>query len=219
MQIETRLAHRSNYGGKRTGKVEYLVIHYTGNDGDSAYSNARYFEQALTPPVSAHYFVDDQRIVRTVPEDHIAYHCGASTYRHPRCRNGNSIGIELCDSCRDGAVMVTDKTLRRAAELVGQLMKVYNIPADRVLRHYDVTGKNCPAYWVEDPAGFEAFKVLAASGGLVERSQVILDGEPVPVERILWQGTNYIKLRDLAAALDLEVGHVGSIAVLNRRKT
>ena len=50
--IKTQLAHRSNYGGKRTQKIEWIVMHYTANDGDSDESNGRYFQQALNPLAS-----------------------------------------------------------------------------------------------------------------------------------------------------------------------
>lgn len=210
-------AHRANYGGKRTMKVEYLVLHYTANDGDSDSANAAYFQRRLTPPTSAHYFVDDDSVTLTVPEDHVAYHCGGSTYYHPACRNANSIGIELCDARRDGQVMATEKTLQNAAQLTAQLMERYGIGLERVVLHYDVTHKACPAYWVRDRSGFEAFKKLVTEAAeMVEKSEMIVDGKRVPVERILKNGVNYVKIRDVAAALGLEVGYEGSIAVLHR---
>ena len=52
---------------------------------------------------------------------------------------------------------------------------------------------------------------------VVEKSKIIVDGKEVSVERILKDGTNYVKVRDLAAALDLEVSNKGNIAVLNHK--
>ena len=52
---------------------------------------------------------------------------------------------------------------------------------------------------------------------VVEKSKIIVDGKEIAVDRILKDGTNYIKVRDLAAALDLEVSNQGSIAVFNRK--
>ena len=115
--VRTELAHRANYGVRR-GKIEWIVMHYTANDGDSGMSNARYFQKALNPVASAHYFVDDREIVQSVPDEYVAYHCGAYKYRHPFCRNYNSIGIEMCDAKRDGKMMATEQTLENAAELV-----------------------------------------------------------------------------------------------------
>lgn len=215
--IKTQLAHRSNYGGKRTAKIEWIVMHYTANDGDSDESNGRYFQQPLSPVASAHYFVDDDSITRSVPDDFVAYHCGAQTYRHPYCRNANSIGVELCDAKRDGRVMATDKTIANAAELVYQLCKQYNIPFDHIIRHYDVTGKLCPAYWVKGD-GLQKFRrQVEEVGEVVTDSYMIVDGKKVPVQRILKGGTNYVKVRDIAKALNLEVGFQGNIATLKRK--
>ena len=74
--VRVELAHRANYGVRR-GKIEWIVMHYTANDGDSGMSNARYFQKALNPVASAHYFVDDREIVQSVPDEYVAYHCGA----------------------------------------------------------------------------------------------------------------------------------------------
>ena len=216
--MKTQLAHRSNYGGKRTAKIEWIVMHYTANDGDSDESNGRYFQRPLNPVASAHYFVDDDSITRSVPDDYVAYHCGAYRYKHPSCRNANSIGVEMCDAKRDGRVMATDKTLQNAAELVYSLCKQYGIPYDHIIRHYDVTGKLCPAYWVQGD-GLQKFrKQVEEVGEVVTDSYMIVDGKKVPVQRILKNGTNYVKIRDVAKALDLEVGFQGNIATLNRKK-
>ena len=84
--------------------------------------------------------------------------------------------------------------------------------------HYDVTHKACPAYWVKDRSGFERFKKMVQEADeMVERSYMIVDGKKVEVERILKDGTNFIKIRDIAKALDLEVGFKGSIATLTSK--
>lgn len=216
--MKTQLAHRSNYGGKRTAKIEWIVMHYTANDGDSDESNGRYFQRPLNPVASAHYFVDDDSITRSVPDDYVAYHCGAYQYKHPSCRNANSIGIEMCDAKRDGKVMATEKTIQNAAELVYQLCKQYKIPYDHIIRHYDVTGKLCPAYWVKGDGLAKFRRQVEEVGEVVEKSYMIVDGKKVEVSRILKNGTNYVKIRDVAAALGLEVGFQGNIATLNRKK-
>lgn len=216
--MKTQLAHRSNYGGKRTAKIEWIVMHYTANDGDSDESNGRYFQRPLNPVASAHYFVDDDSITRSVPDDFVAYHCGAYQYKHPSCRNANSIGIEMCDAKRDGKVMATEKTIQNAAELVYQLCKQYKIPYDHIIRHYDVTGKLCPAYWVKGDGLAKFRRQVEEVGEVVEKSYMIVDGKKVEVSRILKNGTNYVKIRDVAKALDLEVGFQGNIATLNRKK-
>lgn len=52
---------------------------------------------------------------------------------------------------------------------------------------------------------------------VVEKSKMIIDGKEVAVERILKDGTNYVKVRDIAAALGLEVSNKGNIAVLTHK--
>lgn len=150
---------RDNYGGRRKG-TEYLVFHYTAGDGDTAEDNGTYFARE---PVgaSAHWFVDETEAVLSVPEDHIAWHCGADRYLHPRCRNHNSIAVELC-SRRDenGNYHIPKKTLKNGQALGRMLMKQYGIPVENVLRHYDVTGKKCPAPLVEAGAWKEFLEEL-----------------------------------------------------------
>lgn len=218
VRIKEQPACRSNYGGRRTGKIEWIVMHYTGNDGDSDEANGRYFQQALNPVASAHYFVDDDSITRSVPDDYVAYHCGAQTYKHPSCRNANSIGVEMCDAKRDGKVMATDKTIANAAELVYWLCRQYGVPYDHIIRHYDVTGKLCPAYWVNGNGLAKFRRQVEEVGEVVEKSYMIVDGKKVEVNRILKGGVNYVKIRDIAKALNLDVGNQGNIAVLSTRK-
>lgn len=142
-------AHPGNYGGKLR-KVEYIVIHYTANDGDTDENNGKYFGKELERKASAHYFVDDDSVTSSVPPTSIAFHCGATKYKHPECRNNNSIGIEICDDVRNGKIYPSAKTIENTLAVTRWLMKKYNIPKERVIRHYDVTGKLCPAYWVDD---------------------------------------------------------------------
>lgn len=147
MNLRTELANSKNYGGSRdTSTVRYLVIHYTANDGDSDQNNGLYFKNNYVG-ASAHYFVDSDSVTQSVPDNYVAWHCGANTYKHPSCRNSNSIGIELCDDRKNGVIYPTNETIANALELVEYLMNKYSIPKENVIRHYDVTGKLCPDYW------------------------------------------------------------------------
>lgn len=147
MNIKTNLANRANYGDIRSlNSIKYIVIHYTANDGDTAENNGTYFKNNAIE-TSAHYFVDSDSIVQSVPDDCVAWHCGALAYRHPECRNANSIGIEICDDVKDGIIYPSAKTITNVLKLVEWLMKKYSIKKENVIRHYDVTGKLCPAYW------------------------------------------------------------------------
>lgn len=141
--------HPANYGGPRTGPVRYIVVHYTAGDGDTAWDNGLYFSRG-SRGASAHWFVDEREAVLSVPEEAVAWHCGANAYRHPDCRNGNSLGVELCSrKDRQGNYYFSPRTLENGAALIRELMRRYDVPLERVVRHYDVTGKLCPAPLVE----------------------------------------------------------------------
>lgn len=146
--FKINFANRKNYGSIRTS-IKYIVIHYTANDGDSDEGNSNYFKNNIVN-ASAHYFVDNDSITQAVPDNYIAYHCGANNYKHSECRNSNSIAIELCDSVKNGVIYPDAETINNAIELTKHLMKKYNISKENVIRHYDVTGKHCPVYWVND---------------------------------------------------------------------
>lgn len=157
MEIKTKLARRDNYGGaRRLDDIKYIVIHYTGNKGDTAKNNADYFAREVAG-VSAHYFVDESEVWQSVPDDRTAWHCGTKgTYYHPKCRNRNSVGVEIC--MLDKLGKVRQASIDNAAELVRMLMDMYDVPVENVIRHYDVTHKNCPAPMVADAGLWKKFK-------------------------------------------------------------
>lgn len=162
MEIKTKCCNPANYGGTRgMVQVDWIVVHYTSNHGDTAKNNADYFaREKLSSPASAHFFVDESEVWNSVPIYRIAYHCGAKTYKHPACRNTNSIGVEVC--MLDKHAVIRKDAIRHAAELVRELMTKYDIDADHVVRHYDVTGKDCPAPMVQNPALWEQFLDMIA---------------------------------------------------------
>ena len=153
----------SNYRAGRTQPVRYIVMHYTANNGDTAKNNCDYYHRVGGLQASAHYFCDEHGAMQSVRECDTAWHCGARAYWHPECRNGNSIGIEMCSRKRaDGSYYILPETVANAAALAREIMQRYGIDTDHVLRHYDVTGKRCPMPWVDDPAQWDAFKASLA---------------------------------------------------------
>lgn len=148
-------AHRGNYSPGRVYPVEYIVVHYTTNSGDTAKNNLDYFARTKTG-TSAHYFVDENEVCQSVQDTDVAWHCGSKNPRHPYCRNANSIGVEMCNSVGS----VPEAVRERTAAFVRQKMKEYGLDVNHVLRHYDVTGKRCPAPWVDDPQAWMDFKAL-----------------------------------------------------------
>ena len=148
-------AHTGNYQKGRTQPIEYIVVHYTANSGDTAQNNLDYFSRAKTG-TSAHYFVDENEVCQSIQDTDVAWHCGSKNPRHPYCRNANSIGIEMCNSVGG----VPEAVRARTAAFVRQKMKEYGIDSSHVLRHYDVTGKRCPAPWVDNPEEWMEFKKM-----------------------------------------------------------
>lgn len=147
-----------NFGEASNRHIQYIVIHYTANDGDTAYGNTKYFKNEYRG-ASAHYFVDENEICRCVLDKDIAWHCGAKDYNHEYCRNTNSIGIEMCSRIdKRGNYYFLNETTVNTQELVKELMDKYNIPAENVIRHYDVTGKICPKPYVQDENLWKEFK-------------------------------------------------------------
>lgn len=169
--LNTNYANKSNYGSKRnTSAIRYIVWHYTANDGDSAANNGKYFANNIVS-ASAHYFVDDDFVTQSVPDDYIAWSVGGARYSnykttggatyYNKCTNANSLNIELCDTVKDGIYAASEKTLANAIGLTRSLMQTYQIPIENVIRHFDVTGKNCPAYYVDNAKWNEVKEKIA----------------------------------------------------------
>lgn len=142
-----------NYTNGELSRIKYIVIHYVGALG-GAEANCKYYASQYVG-ASAHYFVGfNGEIWQSVEDKNVAWHCGAKTYKHPECRNTNSLGIELCvrnkgsqtDTSRDW--YFEESTVREAKKLTKTLMEQYGIKEDHVIRHYDVTGKICPNPYV-----------------------------------------------------------------------
>lgn len=155
----------SNFERGRALPVSFLVYHYVGAEGD-AEANACYYSAYKNLLASAHYFVDhapNAEIWSSVQESDTAWHCGRTDgkYRHPKCRNANSIGIEMCcHKDKYGNWFIDKETMQKAAELGRDIMQRYNIPISNVLRHYDVTGKLCPRPLIDEVKWAEFKQIL-----------------------------------------------------------
>ena len=156
MEINKRIT-KVNFKKGVNKQNKYIVIHYVGAEG-GAEANCKYFERFYRG-TSAHYFVGHAgEIWQCVEDKDIAWHCGAVKHKHAECKNANSIGIEMC--CRKGANgwYFEKATITSTIGLVKELMAKYGIPVDRVIRHYDVTGKRCPEPYVRNTADWNLFK-------------------------------------------------------------
>lgn len=150
MVIHKKIASPLSYDGtyKRKKKdVRAIVIHYTGNVGDTAKNNADYFKKGNTRYAGAHYFVDKKGTVyQSIKCDRIAYSVGGSKYNmggqyYGIYGNHNTISIELCDCTKKDPYSA--KEIKSIKKLIKHIRKHYP-KARKIIRHYDVNGKYCP---------------------------------------------------------------------------
>lgn len=138
--------------GEQTDAVEYIVIHYLGNPKTSAQENRDYFESLKDSgdvSMSANFVVGiDGEIIECVPPGEIAY---ASNEM-----NSKSISIENCHL--DDTGRFTEDTYKACVELAAWLAEEYDIDREHIIRHYDVTGKACPLYYVEHEDKWEKLR-------------------------------------------------------------
>ncbi len=174
MNINRQYITKINFTDKNdTARIKYIVIHYFG--GLSTAKNLAAYWAREYVGASAHYVVGHEgEIFQIVEDDDVAWHCGTSgAYKHPTCRNSNSIGIEMAVKKENtGTLNATDKdwyftleTVTATIELTRQLMKKYNAPVENVIRHYDVTGKICPNpyYYNLLPTTWRVFKTAISA--------------------------------------------------------
>ena len=167
----TKMHTSVNYSKGNSGR-KYIVIHYTGNQTDTAKANANYFK-TVNRGASAHYFVDATSIYEVVSPSDTSWAVGRNFGKNNLfgvCTNANSISIELCST--NGAF--ADATVNNAVELTKSLMAQYGIAASHVVRHWDVCSKQCPAWsgWLPaDESKWQDFKARLTSTGGEEEMQ------------------------------------------------
>ena len=210
-------ALRCNYGNARVlNTIKYIIIHYTANDGDTALSNAKYFARG-NRGASAHYFVDSNNIVQSVEDNYVAWSVGGSKYSdcsktvggkfYGICNNSNSINIELCDDIKNGNIYPTEAAISNAIDLVRSLMEKYNISSNNVIRHFDVNGKRCPAYWCGDSqknGKWQKFKNSILEEEQIMKQNIKINGKIKTVDAINKDGYTYIKIRGLSDILNID---------------
>jgi N-acetylmuramoyl-L-alanine amidase len=143
--------------------VKAIIIHWVANPKTSAMANRNFFENrkhGKTGFGSAHFFVDlDGSYLQCLPEDEVAYHVGAKTYKELALKNistypnDSSLGIEVTHEDWTGRFSIIVELA--TAKLTAYLLKKYNLTVEDVYRHYDITGKDCPKYYVEHTKEWE----------------------------------------------------------------
>lgn len=140
--------------GIATDKIRSVVIHYIGNPGTTAQQNRNYFESLATDgegvSMSSNFVIGlEGEVIACVPPGEVAYASNS--------RNHDTISIENCHPDATGAF--TEETYRSLVRLTAWLCDAYQLdPRDGgVIRHHDVTGKDCPKYFVDHPEAWEQF--------------------------------------------------------------
>ena len=152
--IDVQLLTVNEYSrpGTKTERINGIVIHYTANPGSTGMQNRNYFEglkDSHITKASSHFIVGlDGEIVQCIPTWEEAY---ASNDRNP-----DTVSIETCHPNEDGKY--TQATYKSMVQLTAWLCKKFDLTEKDVIRHYDITGKICPKYFVEDEAAWEKFR-------------------------------------------------------------
>ena len=153
-------------------QINGIVIHYTANPGSTAQNNRDYFEglkDSHETKVSSHFVVGiEGEIVQCIPSSEIAYASNS--------RNSDTLSIECCHPDETGKF--TDATYTSLVRLTGWLCYRFNLTSEDVIRHYDVTGKICPKYYVDHPEAWEQFKTdVGEQIKVVEQEVLAGEGE------------------------------------------
>jgi N-acetylmuramoyl-L-alanine amidase len=151
--------------GKPLTGVKGIVIHWVANPGTTALANRNYFEGLKNQTVrfaSAHFIIGLRgEVIQCLLENEVGYHAGAERYSDIALKNLSSypnnctLGIELCHTNWEGEF--TPETLQSAKELVLELCERYGLGRENIYRHFDITGKDCPRYFVNRPEAWEQF--------------------------------------------------------------
>lgn len=160
IEIDQNLTDVNYSAGSVNGRIQYIVIQFTGNDGDTAWANTNYLKTKKRG-FSAHYFVDETSIWQCVMDGDVAWHCDfRNLQRQPVCDNTNSLGIAMCSRRHNNGIFYfKDDTVANTVGLTARLMEMYNVPLQNVLRHYDVTGENTFDPFVRDASEWASFQI------------------------------------------------------------
>lgn len=206
-----------NYAQRETREIEFIVLHYTANNGDTAQGNCNYFANNIVG-ASAHYFVDENEVVKSVQEHDVAWHCETAglPFTHKKCRNLNSIGIEMCSrKDENGNYYIKPETVANAIKFVRELMSKYNIPVSHVLRHYDVKPKICPRPWVEDERLWFEFLNKLEGKEMAEKRYNTIAELPEWAKSTIEHMVNCGKIAD-GNKLDLSMDMIRILVMMNR---
>ena len=133
-------------------QIDGILVHYTANPGSTAQQNHDYFEglkDSQSTKASSHFIIGlDGEVIQCIPSSEWAY---ASNNR-----NSDTLSIECCHPDESG--QFTNATYQSLVQLTGWLCHRFGLSSEDVIRHYDVTGKDCPKYFVEHEDAWVQFR-------------------------------------------------------------
>ncbi|EUJ27395.1 N-acetylmuramoyl-L-alanine amidase [Listeria floridensis FSL S10-1187] len=155
--------------GIKLEAIRKIVMHYTANPEMTAHEHYEWLNQERKRYASAHFFVDRNETLCVVPTDEVAYHANdrarfvnGELYRGTKAllpdANYLSLSIEMCV---DRNIEIASEIEMRALELAVFLCAKHQLEATDIIRHFDISGKFCPAPWVNNPERFEQFRSKA----------------------------------------------------------
>ncbi len=139
--------HGNARSGTKLSGINNIVIHYVGNPGTTAKNNRDFFDKENTD-VSSNFVVGlDGEIIQCLP----VYEKSAAS----NWRNSDTISIEVCHEDEDGKF--NSQTYASVVKLTAWLCKEFDLKSSDVIRHYDITGKMCPVYYVNNKDAWKTF--------------------------------------------------------------
>ncbi len=152
--IDVQLLTPNEYSRPKieTSRIKNIVIHYVANPRSTAQMNRDYFEglkDSQLTSASSHFIVGlEGEIIQCIPTTEVAYASNEA--------NGYSVSIEVCHP--DATGEFSEITYESVVELTAYLCEKFNLDADDIIRHYDITGKMCPLYYVENEEEWEQLR-------------------------------------------------------------
>ena len=148
--IDSQIIAKESGGrsGRELSAIKNIVIHYVGNPGTTAQNNRDYFDKESTQ-VSSHFIVGLKgEIIQCLPLNEKS---AASNWR-----NKDTISIEVCHPDESGKF--SSDTYHSLIRLTSWLCKSFYLDQNDVIRHFDITGKICPKFYVENEDEWDILK-------------------------------------------------------------
>ena len=160
-----------SYGGVRPlSAVKYIVIHYTACANDTAKNNCLYFANGNQREAGAHFFADQSgKVYQSIPKQYVAWAVGGDKWDNDggsyygKATNYNTVSIELCDNLYKDPSKAQTKAVKKLVKYIQKQCP----NAKTIIRHWDVTGKPCPARMAGSGVGnakWKEFKKEITSG-------------------------------------------------------